>query len=75
MNLFYGLFFWGGDVQPSIWDLNSPTRDPTHDPAVEAQSPRHWTMRDSQNLLKDVIFMGRYYILTILRAQHPDSAE
>lgn len=49
-------------MQCSIWDLNTSTTDPTHNPAVEAQSPLHWTTRDSQNLLKGVIFMGGYYI-------------
>ena len=72
---FLWFIFLRGDMQRSIWDLNSPTRDPTHDLAVEAQSPCHCTTRDSQNLLKGVIFMGRYYILTIFRAQHPESAE
>lgn len=29
-----------------LWDLSAPTRDRTHDPAVEPQGFNHWTSRE-----------------------------
>ena len=40
-------------------DLCSPTRDPTHDPAVESQSPHHWTMREFTEPFKGCDFYGQ----------------
>ena len=30
-----------------LWDLNSPTGDQTHTPAVKVQSLNHWTTREA----------------------------
>ena len=56
-------FFWGGAglyfilfffpflsflaMLRGLWDLSSPTRDRTRALAVKAQSPNHWTARNS----------------------------
>ena len=36
------LFFFLLALPRGMWDLRSLTRDQTHPPAVEAQSPNHW---------------------------------
>ena len=33
-----------------LWDLSSPTRDWTRDPAVKMPSPNHWTIRELPDL-------------------------
>ena len=38
-----GVFF---ATAHSMWNLSSPTRDRTRAPALEAQSPNHWTTRE-----------------------------
>ena len=44
MEIIFFLFF--GRAVRGFRDLSSRTRDRTHGPAVETQSPNHWTTRD-----------------------------
>ena len=40
--LLYVLVFW----PRGMWDLNSPTRDPTHNPCIGRWSLNHWIARE-----------------------------
>jgi hypothetical protein len=40
--LFYVTVFW----PRGMWDLSPPTRDQTHTPCIERQSPNHWAARE-----------------------------
>ena len=42
--------------QLSLWNLSSLTRDQTQAPAVEVQSPKHWTTREFQRIIPLFVF-------------------
>ena len=55
IKLFSMTFFSGHAAQLAGWDLSSPTKDWTQDPAVKALSPNHWTPGNS---LHDIFLMN-----------------
>ena len=44
--IYINTFFFFSTISCGLQDLSSPTKDGTPTPAVEAQSPNHWTTRD-----------------------------
>ena len=58
-----------GFFGPCMWDLSSLTRDQTHAPAVEAQSPNCWTTRWSSYVCLECDVKLNFKALTFISSR------